>query len=293
MTRMRVIALASGLAWAAAAAAVAEPAWGGNCLACHGQLVSDRLWVLDADGLADPDESATGAPDRGPRPVYQMQRGQTRALRAAVGSLAPGETYAVELRRLRYPGVESGRTLAYGADCGWAEWGEGPGYYTDPDMAYRWPDDPQLFAYELTVSPAAGLDCYDLVFAVAGALSDGALFYAEEHFYVQVRGRVGDLDCDGVVGFGDIDPFVVALTGQAAYELLMPDCDWLAADCDGDGLVTLADIDAFVALLTAGPALAGAAADAAPQGSVDIRRGGRTARGAGPPAGTEQKGVDR
>lgn len=59
----------------------------------------------------------------------------------------------------------------------------------------------------------------------------------------------GDTDCDGAVTFSDIDPFVLALSGQAAYEAAYPDCDWLSADCNGDGLVSFADIDAFVVLL--------------------------------------------
>ncbi len=59
----------------------------------------------------------------------------------------------------------------------------------------------------------------------------------------------GDLNCDGVVNFDDIDPFVIALTGQAGYEAAYPDCRWLNADCNGDGLVNFDDIDAFVALV--------------------------------------------
>lgn len=61
--------------------------------------------------------------------------------------------------------------------------------------------------------------------------------------------RTGDSNCDGYVGFADIDPFVAALAGPAVYGALMPDCDWRAADCNGDGLVTFGDIDPFVALI--------------------------------------------
>ncbi|MBK9128437.1 MAG: hypothetical protein IPM13_11665 [Phycisphaerales bacterium] len=59
----------------------------------------------------------------------------------------------------------------------------------------------------------------------------------------------GDMDCDGDVDFDDIDPFVLALGGQAVYELLYPDCNWLNADCNGDGQVTFDDIDPFVSLI--------------------------------------------
>ncbi len=64
--------------------------------------------------------------------------------------------------------------------------------------------------------------------------------------------RPGDLNCDGVVNFDDIDPFVVALTGQAAYEAEYPGCRWLNADCNNDGQVNFNDIDAFVNLLSGG-----------------------------------------
>ncbi len=62
----------------------------------------------------------------------------------------------------------------------------------------------------------------------------------------------GDTNCDGVVNFDDIDPFVVALSGQPGYEATYPGCRWLNADCDLDGDVDFDDIDAFVALLGGG-----------------------------------------
>lgn len=60
---------------------------------------------------------------------------------------------------------------------------------------------------------------------------------------------LGDLNCDGVVDFADIDPFVAAISGRSAYELLYPDCEWLRGDMNTDGAVDFGDIDAFVAAL--------------------------------------------
>lgn len=60
---------------------------------------------------------------------------------------------------------------------------------------------------------------------------------------------LGDLNCSGRAGFDDIDPLVIALTGQAAYETLYPGCEWLNGDIDGDGTVGFEDIDPFVILL--------------------------------------------
>ncbi len=61
---------------------------------------------------------------------------------------------------------------------------------------------------------------------------------------------VGDLNCDGLINNGDIDPFVLAVTNEAGYEAAYPDCDRTLADCNGDGMVNNGDIDPFVALLS-------------------------------------------
>ena len=61
----------------------------------------------------------------------------------------------------------------------------------------------------------------------------------------------GDLNCDGLIDYADINPFVIALTGQAAYEAQRPNCFWMNADLNGDNVVNYADINPFVALLSA------------------------------------------
>ena len=60
---------------------------------------------------------------------------------------------------------------------------------------------------------------------------------------------VGDVNCDGTINYADINPFVLALSGQSAYHARYPSCDFLAADCNHDCQVNYADIDAFVFLL--------------------------------------------
>jgi hypothetical protein len=62
----------------------------------------------------------------------------------------------------------------------------------------------------------------------------------------------GDLNCDGAVDFGDINPYVLALTDPAAYGTTFPACDVLNADINGDGGVDFGDINPFVALLSGG-----------------------------------------
>lgn len=59
----------------------------------------------------------------------------------------------------------------------------------------------------------------------------------------------GDMNCDRVLDFDDINPFVLAISGQDAYANQFPDCDWLFADCNADGTVDFDDITAFVAIL--------------------------------------------
>ena len=61
--------------------------------------------------------------------------------------------------------------------------------------------------------------------------------------------QTGDVNCDGAVNFGDIDPFVMAITNPGGYVIEYPDCDSILADCNGDGLVNNGDIDPFVAII--------------------------------------------
>jgi hypothetical protein len=52
----------------------------------------------------------------------------------------------------------------------------------------------------------------------------------------------GDANCDGVVNFGDINPFVAILTGGTP-------CRFDNADVNADGFVNFGDINPFVAVL--------------------------------------------
>jgi C1A family cysteine protease len=59
----------------------------------------------------------------------------------------------------------------------------------------------------------------------------------------------GDMNCDTSVNFGDINPFVLALTNPAAYATAFPDCDISRGDINQDGAVNFGDINPFVNLL--------------------------------------------
>ncbi len=57
---------------------------------------------------------------------------------------------------------------------------------------------------------------------------------------------LGDLNCDGLVNFTDINPFVLALTDPAGYGQAYPNCYIDRGDLNGDGRVDFNDINPFV-----------------------------------------------
>ena len=59
----------------------------------------------------------------------------------------------------------------------------------------------------------------------------------------------GDANCDGTVNFGDINPFVLALSSPGSYGQQYPQCNLATADMNGDVQVDFADINPFVAAL--------------------------------------------
>lgn len=58
--------------------------------------------------------------------------------------------------------------------------------------------------------------------------------------------RYGDMDCNGVVDFDDIDGFVLALIDGETYREAYPDCRAENGDIDGNGNVNFDDIDGFI-----------------------------------------------
>jgi hypothetical protein len=62
----------------------------------------------------------------------------------------------------------------------------------------------------------------------------------------------GDVNCDGVVDFGDINPFVLLLSNPTQWQQTYVECRKLNGDINGDGSVNFADINPFVSCLTTG-----------------------------------------
>jgi hypothetical protein len=63
---------------------------------------------------------------------------------------------------------------------------------------------------------------------------------------------IGDMNCDGTINFGDINPYVLILTDPPAWHQAFPDCPYFNGDINQDGTIDLRDINPFVALLTGG-----------------------------------------
>jgi len=63
--------------------------------------------------------------------------------------------------------------------------------------------------------------------------------------------QLGGLNCDGLVNFGDINPFVLFLSNYGTWLETYPDCSPTNGDINGDGQYpSFGDINPFVALLT-------------------------------------------
>jgi hypothetical protein len=102
---------------------------------------------------------------------------------------------------------------------------------------------PEAFRSRIENLPLTGGTRYRIVIDGYGGQSGNYTLDIRESF------RLGDMDCDGDVDFFDIDPFVLALSGETAYLSEYPECNWLSADCDEDNDVDFFDIDLFVALI--------------------------------------------
>jgi agmatine deiminase len=93
-----------------------------------------------------------------------------------------------------------------------------------------------------------------LIYAERGSASGYAKTTYHDYVAVTVtqitQSLAGDVNCDGVVNFGDINPFIMTLTDPEGWQTLYPECHLLNADANGNGSVSFDDINPFIALLT-------------------------------------------
>jgi hypothetical protein len=65
----------------------------------------------------------------------------------------------------------------------------------------------------------------------------------------------GDLNCDGVISYADINPFVLYLSNFSTWQIVYDNCPPEIGDINQDGVYpSCADIDPFIALLSSGGA---------------------------------------
>jgi hypothetical protein len=65
----------------------------------------------------------------------------------------------------------------------------------------------------------------------------------------------GDMNCDGTIGFADINPFVLNLSNFASWQSTYAGCSSANGDINGDGTYPgFSDINPFVSLLSQSPA---------------------------------------
>lgn len=194
--RLELTIAAAGLIFSTASPAIARPHYSRDCFNCHFGTPPNPLApeAVGWDAMADPDESLTGAPDRGALKVYTAAPGASVDLQILVDFLAnqtDPTRFAVALKRMEVAGVENNGRLTYSADPDWFyQEGQFP-----PDPAapyYSLPQDqgmtyagPQTLTFTFAVDPLADEDYYDLVFALAGT-ENGVRFYGDERFYLHV-----------------------------------------------------------------------------------------------------------
>ena len=117
-------------------------------------------------------------------------------------------------------------------------------------------DPPLIIARKGDATPIGGIysgmtgwpSMYDHGRGTFGAYTPGS-GVPNAFFSFAARFR-GDLNCDGVINFDDINPFVLALSDPAGYQATYPNCDINTGDINGDGHVNFDDINPFVTLLS-------------------------------------------
>jgi acetyl esterase/lipase len=166
----------------------------------------------------------------------------------------------------RLIGACLGEIKAHMNDPNWAYWVDlvrdaGPFYHVTGE------DPPFHIAHgtnDTTVPPSQSQQLYDALVAasvpatlrlVQGAghgLPATEDAYVRDFFLTHLTAPAlpADLNCDGVVNFDDINPFVLAISDPAAYAAAYPDCNFMNGDCNSDGLVDFDDINPFVVLLS-------------------------------------------
>ena len=192
MRNLRIILVIAGvLSMAIANTTQARPNLGSGCANCHSGSLSGEMEVTNQDYLLDIGTQLDGNV-RGDVKTFEVVPGDSVTLSMIV--LDGFEVYAAELKRLETGGQQNSLTnfliWANNNDPGnvWTQQGATDPYFTKDDGSNGGIDwaGPITYTFEMYIDPGTPLDVYDLVFALAGEESQGALWYGDEHFYVNV-----------------------------------------------------------------------------------------------------------
>ncbi len=142
----------------------------------------------------------------------------------------------------------SGGTISYKqlADRVAVTWQDVPEYYSTGANTFQVEmhfDGTLVIAYQAISAP-------DAIVGLSQGAGVPSEFYNSDFSGMGDCTLPGDLNCDGMIDFDDISPFVLALSGYDAYHAAYPDCNWYNADINGDGNISFDDIAGFVALLS-------------------------------------------
>ncbi|HUN81111.1 MAG TPA: hypothetical protein VMV81_06320 [Phycisphaerae bacterium] len=66
-------------------------------------------------------------------------------------------------------------------------------------------------------------------------------------------GLPGDMNCDGLINVGDVEPWVLAVLNPSGYAASFPACDMTLGDLNGDGRIDGADVRGLVSAILGPP----------------------------------------
>jgi hypothetical protein len=104
------------------------------------------------------------------------------------------------------------------------------------------PFDEDILTLSVSTDLTYWIQIGDYGMAPGGGATVLALYCASPHL-------LGDINCDGEVDFGDINPFVLILSNPEAWAAHYPACDASNGDINNNGTVGFDDINPFVRLL--------------------------------------------
>lgn len=114
-------------------------------------------------------------------------------------------------------------------------WVSAQGVFRGQDSVFLWLNSPMGDGHSLIQGPTGHFQALATDFAVCLATPT----------------LLGDLNCDGAVNFGDINPFVQYLLDFTGWQAAFPGCPPEVGDINGDGeYPSFADVNPFVALLS-------------------------------------------